>query len=108
MSRRPFTTLGQVVAGLAVLFNVLSMQSAVAQPKVIDTFEVGPSVFVRALKSDVTRGSMWVGTSVGVHEVDLKSLKPRNTFTRNDGLANEYVLAVGIDAHIERGIATWR
>ena len=97
MSRRPSTTLGRVVASLAVLFNVLSMQSAVAQPKVIDTFEVGPSVFVRALKSDVTRGSMWVGTSVGVHEVDLKSLKPRNTFTRNDGLANEYVLAVGID-----------
>lgn len=68
-----------------------------AEPKVIDTFEVGEGTFVRALKVEANRGSMWVGTSAGVHEVDLKTLKPRKTFTRQEGLANEYVFAVGID-----------
>jgi len=32
-----------------------------------------------------------------VHEVDLASGKLRNTFTRKEGLANEYVFAVGLD-----------
>lgn len=97
MARHQARILGRAGAGLAALLSVVLMQSAVAQPKVIDTFEVGPNVFVRALKPDVAHGSMWVGTSAGVHEVDLKTLKPRSTFTRKDGLANEYVLAVGID-----------
>lgn len=65
--------------------------------RVIDSFEVGPTAYVRALTAEPARGAMWVGTSVGVHEVDLKSLKPRSTFTRKDGLANEYVFSVGID-----------
>jgi ligand-binding sensor domain-containing protein len=65
--------------------------------KVIDTFEVGPSVYVRALTVEPARGAIWVGTSAGVHEVDLATLKPRSTFTRKDGLANEYVFSVGID-----------
>ena len=69
---------------------------AVAQ-KVKDVFEVGPSVYVRALSVEPSRGALWVGTSAGVHEVDLASGKLRNTFTRKEGLANEYVFAVGID-----------
>ncbi len=64
---------------------------------VIDTFEVGQDVYVRALTLDKAGNAMWVGTSSGVHEVDLKTLQPRNTFTRKSGLANEYVFAVGID-----------
>jgi ligand-binding sensor domain-containing protein len=52
---------------------------------------------VRALTVDQAAGSIWVGTSVGVHEVDLKSQRLLHTFTRTDGLANEYVFAVGID-----------
>ena len=32
-----------------------------------------------------------------MHEVDLASGKLRNTFTRKEGLANEYVFAVGLD-----------
>jgi ligand-binding sensor domain-containing protein len=71
--------------------------AAAAQPKVIDSFEVGRNVYVRALTVEANRGAIWVGTSAGVHEVDLKTLKPRNTFTRNDGLASEYVFAVGVD-----------
>jgi len=65
--------------------------------RVLDSFEVGPQVYVRALTPEPARGAMWVGTSAGVHEVDLKTLKPRSTFTRKDGLANEYVFSVGID-----------
>jgi ligand-binding sensor domain-containing protein len=65
--------------------------------RVLDTFEVGTNVYVRALTVDAKRGAIWVGTSGGVHEVDLASFKPRNTFTRKEGLANEYVFSVGID-----------
>ncbi|EHR72992.1 putative transcriptional regulator [Burkholderiales bacterium JOSHI_001] len=73
-------------------------QNDAAKPwKVVDTFEVGKTAYVRAITPEPARGAMWVGTSVGVHEVDLATLKPRNTFTRKEGLANEYVFAVGID-----------
>jgi len=75
--------------------------SAAATPKpwrVVDTFEVGANAYVRALTIELARSAIWVGTSVGVHEVDLDTLKPRQTFTRKEGLANEYVFAVGVDA----------
>ena len=91
---RAATWLGRVVAGVV---GVALAMPALAQLKIVDTFEVGQGVFVRALKPEAKSGSMWVGTSVGVHEVDLKTLKPRSTFTRKEGLANEYVFAVGID-----------
>jgi ligand-binding sensor domain-containing protein len=65
--------------------------------RVLDNFEVGDNIYVRALTLERERDAMWVGTSAGVHEVDIKSLKPRNTFTRKEGLANEYVFSVGVD-----------
>ncbi|TWO80647.1 regulator [Denitratisoma oestradiolicum] len=65
---------------------------------VADTFDVGSNVYVRALTVEKSTGTLWVGTSVGAIEVDLKTSRPRNTFTRQDGLANEYVFAVGIDS----------
>ena len=71
--------------------------SARRLPKVVDRFEVGDNVYVRALKSDPERNSLWVGTSAGVHEVTLTDKQVRQTFTRKEGLANEYVFAVGID-----------
>ena len=91
----------QLVRALGVV-SLAAAASALAQPasapwRVIDTFDVGPTVYVRALTPEPARGVMWVGTSGGVHEVDLSNLKPRNTFTRKDGLANEYVFSVGID-----------
>ncbi|HXD40091.1 MAG TPA: two-component regulator propeller domain-containing protein [Ramlibacter sp.] len=64
---------------------------------VLDRFDVGDNIYVRALTVERDRGAIWVGTSAGVHEVDMKTLKPRNTFTRKEGLANEYVFSVGID-----------
>lgn len=66
--------------------------------RVVDSFEVGENVYVRALTVEKATNTLWVGTSVGVHEIDLKASKPRNTFTRQHGLANEYVFAIGIDS----------
>lgn len=66
--------------------------------RVIDSFEVGSNVYVRALAVEKASNTLWVGTSVGALEVDLLTSKPRNTFTRQDGLANEYVFAIGIDS----------
>lgn len=68
-----------------------------AAERVIETFDVGQNVYVRSLALEAKRNAMWVGTSSGVHEIDLATLKPRNTFSRDQGLANEYVFAVGLD-----------
>ena len=70
---------------------------AVPAPRVLETFNVGQGVYVRSLKVEPARGALWVGTSAGVHEIDLASREPRNTFTREHGLANEYVFAIGLD-----------
>lgn len=70
----------------------------VPAPVVLESFEVGQGVFVRSLATEPARGSLWVGTSTGVLEVDLTTTAVRNTFTRKDGLANEYVFAIGIDS----------
>jgi ligand-binding sensor domain-containing protein len=84
-----------------VLSLALSLALGLSMPaqaqRVADVFEVGPAVYVRALTVEPARGALWVGTSAGVHEVDLGSGKLRNTFTRKEGLANEYVFAVGLD-----------
>lgn len=66
-------------------------------PKVLDRFEVGQNVYVRALKVEHEANGIWVGTSAGVHEISLQDNSVRQTFTREEGLANEYVFAVGID-----------
>jgi ligand-binding sensor domain-containing protein len=82
----------------ALLALALALVGFAAQAqRVKDVFEVGPAVYVRALTVEPARGALWVGTSAGVHEVDLGSGKLRNTFTRKEGLANEYVFAVGLD-----------
>ncbi len=84
-----------------ILFSILLLAAGgagLAQPlKVQEVFEVGPNVYVRALTVEPKRNALWVGTSSGVHEVDLKTNQVRQTFTRKDGLANEYVFAVGVD-----------
>lgn len=68
-----------------------------ALPGVIETFEVGENVYARAVTVEPNKNALWVGTSAGVHEIDLATRKVRNTFTRASGLANEYVFAVGVD-----------
>jgi len=62
-----------------------------------ENYGVGKDVYVRSLAIDPKRRSLWVGTSVGALEIDLKSRDVKNTFTRDQGLANEYVFAIGID-----------
>lgn len=66
-------------------------------PKVADRFDVGANVYVRALAVEPARDALWVGTSAGVHEIGLADQQVRQTFTRKEGLANEYVFAIGID-----------
>lgn len=86
---------------LSALLLALSL-SATAAPgggeKVLESFEIGENVFARALTVDPAANALWVGTSVGAMEIDLKTHQPRNTYTRAHGLANEYVFAVGIDS----------
>ena len=84
------------LAALA-LAALLGLAGPAAAQRVKDAFEVGPAVYVRALTVEPKRGALWVGTSAGVHEVDLASGKLRSTFTRKEGLANEYVFAIGLD-----------
>ena len=72
-------------------------RGAAAGEKVLETFNVGDNAYVRALAIEPKSGTLWVGTSVGVHEVDLAGARPRNTFTRQHGLASEYVFAIGTD-----------
>jgi ligand-binding sensor domain-containing protein len=92
--------------GLVAVLLCAMLDAAQAQPKppvaprgprVVESFEVGENVYVRALNVEPATRTLWVGTSTGVNEVDLASGKLRNTFTRTHGLANEYVFAVGID-----------
>lgn len=62
----------------------------------IERFEVGPDVYVRALALDEARGSVWVGTSAGALEIGLETLEAKQVFTRKEGLANEYIFAIGV------------
>jgi ligand-binding sensor domain-containing protein len=88
--------------GAALLLAALgacgaALAQAPSGPRVREVFDVGPAVYVRALTVEPASAALWVGTSAGVHEVDVGSGKLRNTFTRKEGLANEYVFAVGLD-----------
>lgn len=66
--------------------------------KVLESFEVGEEVFVRSLAFDKNKNSLWVGSSTGVLEISLTDHQVLNTFTREDGLANEYVFAIYVDS----------
>ncbi len=72
-------------------------EAAAGLPQVLDVFNVGPNVYVRSLAVEAERNRLWVGTSLGVNEIDLESHALLNTFTRDHGLANEYVFGIGID-----------
>ncbi len=71
--------------------------ASTALPQVLDVFNVGPSVYVRSLAIEAEANRLWVGTSLGVNEIDLGGHALVNTFTRDHGLANEYVFGIGID-----------
>ncbi len=87
----------------AVLIAALACASACTEsptsaPSVAEIYEVGRDVIVRSLAVETPRNALWVGTSTGVLEIELAGKQLRNTFTREQGLANEYVFAIGIDS----------
>jgi ligand-binding sensor domain-containing protein len=67
-------------------------------PKLVENFQVGEEVYVRSLAIDTNTNSLWIGSSTGVLEIDLANNQMVNTFTRADGLANEYVFAIYVDS----------
>jgi len=68
-------------------------------PRVLEYFDIGKNVYARSLVYEPEHDAVWVGTSVGVHEIDRDTRTVRNTYTRNDGLANEYIFAMLADSH---------
>ena len=86
-----------ILAGPAVAAQPAAPAPANAADRVAESFNVGDGVYVRSLTVEPAAGALWVGTSTGVHEVEYATGKLRRTFTRKDGLANEYVFAVGVD-----------
>ena len=82
---------------LMALFFLACVRPALAVEYQMESFQVGKDVYVRSLLLDEARDALWVGTSVGALEIDLKSQNVKNTFTRDDGLANEYIFAMGLD-----------
>ena len=66
--------------------------------KVIETFDVGQTVFVRSMDVDEKTNTIWIGTTVGALEVDIASRNMKNTYTRENGLANEYVFSMMADS----------
>jgi len=65
--------------------------------RVVDSFNVGQDVYVRSMTTDNVAKSLWVGTSVGVLEIDITTRNMLNSFTRDHGLANEYVFGMLVD-----------
>lgn len=69
---------------------------ASAEGRKVEFYGAGDQSYVRSLAVDAKRHSLWVGASNGVLEIDLTSMDPRNRYTRKDGLANEYIFAIGL------------
>lgn len=65
--------------------------------QVAEIFNVGETVYVRSIHSEDAKKTIWIGTTVGVLEVDAVSRNMRNTYTRDHGLANEYVFGIWVD-----------
>jgi len=74
--------------------------------KVIDTFNVGQEVYVRSMSIDPVAKSLWIGTSVGVLEIDINTRNMLNSFTRDQGLANEYVFGMLVDSQGRKWFGT--
>ncbi len=85
-------------AALLLILPALGNTASTGGERVLESFEVGNDVVARALTVDAATNALWVGTSAGAMEIDLDTRKSRNTYTREHGLANEYVFAIGIDS----------
>ncbi|NOX75566.1 MAG: regulator [Gammaproteobacteria bacterium] len=74
--------------------------------RVAASFGVGEDTYVRSMAIDTQSNALWVGTSVGVMAVDLTSTDLRASYTREQGLANEYVFGIHIDQKGDRWFGT--
>jgi ligand-binding sensor domain-containing protein len=74
--------------------------------KLLETFNIGDNLVARSLALEASNNTLWVGTSGGVMEIDLDSQQPRNTYTRDHGLANEYVFGIFIDSQGNKWFGT--
>lgn len=74
--------------------------------QVAEAYNVGDSVFVRALAYDKRQQRVWVGTSVGAMEIDAKSYDLVKSYTREDGLANEFVFSIFVDSKGDKWFGT--
>ena len=85
------------VAWLLLLLACLGVTApSLADERKVEFYGLGEQSYVRSLAVDADQRTLWVGASNGVLEIDLASMDPRNRFTRKDGLANEYVFAIGL------------
>lgn len=75
---------------------VIASAAALAAERKAEFYGLGEQSYVRSLAVDSKRRTLWVGASNGVLEIDLSTMNPRNRYTRRDGLANEYVFAIGL------------
>lgn len=74
--------------------------------RVVETFGVGEGVYVRSFAVEADPGRLWIGTSVGVLAIDLAARDVSETFTRAEGLANEYVFAIMSDSQGHKWFGT--
>ena len=86
--------------------ELLSAPTVVGGYKMMESFNVGDNVYVRSLAIDKSKNSIWVGTSLGVLEVDLKTRNMLGTYTRTHGLANEYVFGMMVDSEGKKWFGT--
>ncbi|MFZ5593660.1 MAG: ligand-binding sensor domain-containing protein [Pseudomonadota bacterium] len=93
-------------AQLPATRDLLRETTAANEPRILETFGVGDDIYVRSLAVEPEKSSIWVGTSIGVHEVDLASRDVRGTFTRKEGLANEYVFDIFVDGKGQKWFGT--
>lgn len=84
------------LAALAALTALAAVLPLAAAAQDMQIYRVGKGVYVRALAIDRRDKSLWVGTSIGAINIDLASRNMKHTFTRDHGLANEYVFALGV------------
>ena len=82
---------------ILIVLTVCMAQPGLAEKQVADVFNVGSNVYVRSLAYERAVDALWVGTSTGALKIDLADQSVLETFTRKDGLANEYVFSIGID-----------
>ena len=71
---------------------------------VADSFETGPGVVVRALKVDGPY--LWVGTNMGILQVDRKTGAMIKTFTKDDGLLSSYIFTINVSPSGTRWFGT--